>query len=50
MQITFLFMEGDCFFPQVVIKLLFHFDMIQIGVEKTNYSKVFRNQNDAVGA
>lgn len=50
MQITFLFMEGDCVFPQVVVKLQFHFDMIQIGLEKTNYSKVFRNWNDALGA
>lgn len=43
MQITFLFMERDRSFPQVVVKLQFHFDMIQIGLEKTNYSKVFRN-------
>lgn len=44
MQITFLFMERDRSFPQVVVKLQFHFDMIQIGLEKTNYSKVFRNE------
>lgn len=43
MQITFIFMEGDHFFPQVAVKLQFHFDMIQIGLEKTNYSKVFRS-------
>lgn len=50
MQMTFLFMEGDRLFPQVVVKLQFPFDMIQIGLEKTNYSNVFRNWNDAFGA
>lgn len=50
MQISFLFMQEDHLFPQVVVKLQFHFDMIQIGLQKTNYSKVFRNWNDAVGA
>jgi hypothetical protein len=43
MQITFIFMDGDHFFPQVAVKLQFHFDMIQIGLEKTNNSKVFRS-------
>lgn len=44
MQMTVIYGMGSLI-PQVVVKLQSHFDKRQIGLEKTNYSEVFRNQS-----